>query len=259
MIAWLLAAALAADSPHGAPDGCPACHLATDAGVGPARPATPTCLGCHPTADMHPVGVSPVTTRVPDGWPLEDGRVTCATCHVEPAHPGVDPALLSPWHRQGPYPRTLDLCARCHDLADYVRVDPHHATDATPRAEGGCAACHTSSPAPGAPLAEARLRTAPDKVCALCHEGPVHHGVEAHLGRPAPAGLPWPTGPDGAIACFTCHEVHGGVDGAHGASALARQLRERAGLPPAPEASDHPGLLQAPLDPLCATCHGVGP
>jgi hypothetical protein len=276
VIVWLLATAFAADSPglprwtgrsgpHGAPDGCPACHDRADEGdegaegVGAHRPATPTCLGCHPTADMHPVGVRAVTTAIPAGWPLEGGAVTCATCHVEPAHEGIDPELPRPWHREGPYPTTLALCARCHTLTEYVRVDPHHAASSVPRADGGCAACHTGMPAQGASAAESRLRTAPDRLCALCHEGPVHHGVSSHVGAAVPAEVAWPSWPEGRIACVTCHDVHGGVDGFHSRSPLAGELRALAGIGAAPSAPGHPTLLVAPLDGLCSACHGVGP
>ena len=250
MIGWLLAVTWAYEGPHGAPDGCPACHEPAEEGVGPARPATPTCLGCHPTADMHPVGVKPVTTSIPAGWPLEDGAVTCATCHVEPAHEGVDPQLPRPWHREGPYATSLELCARCHDLGEYVRVDPHH---------GACGACHTAYPEAGASVAAAKLRTEPERLCATCHEGPVHHGVSTHLGAPAPADLPWPSWPDGQIACFTCHDVHDSGAAKHVRTPLASELRALAGLGPWPAAPAHPPMLVAPVDGLCSACHGVGP
>lgn len=269
-------------NPHGSPAGCLSCHDAGAGGaVGAARPVVATCRSCHPTADMHPVGMPPGAVHVPASFPLEAGLVTCATCHAEPAHGGEAATLASPWHRGGPYAEPTRFCYACHESRSYTRADPHH--PATPRdpADPSCAACHTGNPAPGAAAADARLRFPTDAACGTCHEGAVHGGLEGHLGRvvdPARAvalGATLPLGAGGVITCWTCHEVHGGPPdpGLGRARPVAEAFRSRslaaewaALADPAvrwPGETDpaHPPLLALPASDgtLCRACHGEGP
>jgi hypothetical protein len=277
----VLGAALAADNPHQPGGDCAACHVAVPAAestldgdaVVPApavgalkAPAVALCRSCHPDADMHPVGVVPQQTRVPAGWPLEDGAVTCATCHVEPAHGTV--AVAAPYHRGGPYSEATGLCFRCHDRAEHQRQDPHHGEQ-----DNGCTACHTSRPVAGAVPAEARLRQEGSGGCQGCHGGVPHVGVVGHLGKALPAGVRLPSD-GGKIACWTCHDVHqyGVLEGPSVAPAVeglraAALGGEWSNLPgaglrwPGEGEVGHPGLLAAPLGGggLCRTCHGEGP
>lgn len=261
-------APLVRDDPHGRPDRCGACHQAgpSPEAPGAALPIVETCRSCHPTADMHPVGMAPDEVRVPEGWPLEQGRMTCATCHTEPAHdPEVLVAAVSPWHRGGPYEHRTDLCYQCHVRAEYTRTNPHEASTA-PR-EAACAACHSALPEPDAAVADALLRLAADEVCTTCHPGPAHAGAAEHLGKPVPAPTPALPLLDGdRIACFTCHEVHDGVPAslptplgeAFRARALARDWATLAD--PAlslrwPGAAGTHAQLTMPGDALCRTCH----
>ncbi len=260
----LASARAAAGSPHGDPAGCAACHT-TDpqGGRGPARSSAETCVACHPTADMHPVGIAPSTVSVAAGFPLENGLLSCITCHVEPAHGGAA-AVPAPYHRGGPYARTRDLCFKCHEEEGYQRANPHQPADRA------CAACHVAPPGPGVLPEQARLRADPKAVCAGCHEGPVHTGLSAHLQAAAPpgAGLALPV--DGSIQCWTCHDVHNHaarsdppespfVSGLHAAARGGSWAR----LPPAKarEAAAAPPLLAQPESgaALCAACHGEGP
>ena len=253
-----------AGGPHTNPASCHACHTRADAGVGPPRPDTETCQGCHAQADMHPVGVTPAETRVPDGWPLVDGTVSCRTCHDQPAH-GL--ALEAPYLRGEAGADREAFCFSCHQADTYQRDDPHHPNDT----QASCAACHTAPPPAGAAPAEARLRGAPAQACATCHPGLPHAFAAAHLGQPAGGGLPATA--QGAIACFTCHDVHGGHDSGRPApSPFGAALRAAAGagswngVPPSATwpgtpSRGHPPLLALPLqgDALCAACHGEGP
>ena len=271
----LLGAALAGpalgQSPHGDPNACAACHAAPAAGqtVGAPLPIVATCRSCHPTADMHPVGMKPNKVQVAAGWPLEDGAVTCATCHAEPAHGGPAAALLAPYHRGGPYQNTLQFCNSCHDTAALTRSNPHGA-GRDPQSPT-CTACHAGAPAAGAGPGEARTRLPVSEACTNCHPGPIHAGVPEHLGKslsPAVrASLPpqIAVNNDGTIACWTCHEVHdGGAAGHPSNSPLASGLRAltRAGQDSGllwPDAD--PALLALPIDDgaLCRACHGEGP
>lgn len=267
-------------NPHGDPGACLSCHAPGSSAEepGPALPIVETCRGCHPTADMHPVGIAPRHVPVPQGWPLEQGLVTCATCHVEPSHGGASASLPSPWHRDGPYPSVTRFCYACHEQEAYQRQSPHTSIGRDPNASS-CAACHAGQPVEGAGLAESRLRSGLDKVCTgSCHSEPAHAGVAEHLGveiDPAlaatlPASVPLL---EGRIACFTCHEVHTPEAAAHAAGRrdLSVPLREAAlaadwsALTASPVqwpggGEGHPMLAaSATTGELCAACHGEGP
>lgn len=296
LVFWAPDAVGAEVSPHGEAEGCSACHipeeppsegdsLASSAGALRA-PVVALCRSCHPTADMHLVGVTPVATRVPAGWPLETGRITCATCHAEPAHsvlPGSAhlAQLPSPYHRGGPYPDSSGLCFQCHTRTEYVRQDPHHAQE-----ENTCSACHTGRPEKGASPEVSRLRVPGSGLCMGCHTGPPHQGALPHLGQPLTPNLAADVKgilalDEGKVACFTCHDVHtapapvppaGGrlVDGLRAAAradagATGWSVLQHSSLVwPGGGRAEHPPMLARPLggppgESLCAACHGAGP
>jgi hypothetical protein len=225
---------------------------------------------------MHPVGMAPTSVRVPDGWPLEQGLVTCATCHSEPAHGGAAATLPVPWHRGGPYERITGLCYQCHDVAQYTREDPHHPATSRDTADPTCSACHTGVPQTGVPAEAARLRLPTAEACVTCHAGDVHAGAAEHLGHTVDAGattgLVFVNGNE--IACWTCHEVHGtpaqrsspddAPPEAFRRLALANEWAAWAEpdlLWPGSSDAAHPPLLALPTndDALCRACHGAGP
>ncbi len=274
-------------NPHGSPDHCDSCHLplgpvpAPGPGapglpieaaptVGAAMPIVATCRGCHPTADMHPVGMKPNKEKVPAGWPLEDGKVVCSTCHEEPAH-GGKVNTVAPYHRGGPYPNKPDMCWQCHQRTTFDRSEPHHPATLRDSASPSCSACHAGYPTTGASVEKSRLRVDPHVTCtATCHKGEIHSGVPEHLGKVVPdevrAKLP-PTialPADGKIACFTCHEVHGDTAAAEprAPSRLARELRaynvDVVTWPgEGPPTEQHVKLATDRA--LCKACHGEGP
>lgn len=260
------------ESPHNQPGACAACH---DPSAGPApgavRPIEANCRECHPDADMHPVGMRPKEIRVHEGWPLEDGVVTCATCHAEPSC-DAKRERGAPFLREGTPERKMDFCYRCHDRMVLERSNPHTIPVEPATTNDQCAACHAGQPTKGAAPAEARLRLAPAEACATCHPGPVHTGAAEHLAGVQTAELATGTAPllplldGGKIACWTCHDVHTAE------KPVVRRSRSRLGdrltatVAPAagegPEASetDNPMLaLPAADGSLCRACHGTGP
>lgn len=275
------AAASGPNNPHGDPAGCVACHAPGESPdkPGAALPIVQTCRSCHPTADMHPVGMAPSHVKVADGWPLENGKVTCATCHAEPAHGGEAAALKAPWHRGGPYPSVTRFCYACHEPEGYERTSPHKVAQITDSRDSSCSACHSGVPVEGAALDQSRLRAGADKVCTgTCHTETAHAGTYEHMGRtvdPAVAAALPATMPlhNGQIACYTCHEVHGDALTPTGSrkAAVSDGLRSRAlasdwsaladGAVIWPEADDPHALLAAPTSDssLCRACHGAGP
>jgi hypothetical protein len=221
---------------------------------------------------MHPVGMAPKEVHIPEGWPLEDGKVTCATCHAEPAHQGTT-NTTPPFHRGGPYPNVERLCYQCHEISEYTRSDPHHPEPAQGAKDPTCAACHTAPPAKGADPGDANLRWPLEEACTTCHRGQVHAGVAQHVGERMDTPVDLVLGPGDKVTCYTCHDVHGTTPGlapagdraaAFHALALERDWNALVGLAlvwPGGEDAAHPPLLAAPVadGTLCERCHGEGP
>ncbi|RMF83145.1 MAG: hypothetical protein D6736_22065 [Nitrospinota bacterium] len=107
-------------NPHRFPEkGCARCHRTVPNGEQSAwtlvAPETQLCTGCHRSIDLslsHPVGIRPVSVRVPVDMPLSpEGFITCSTCHDVHAltpTPWGNPYLLR--HQEsGVY-----FCTLCH-------------------------------------------------------------------------------------------------------------------------------------------------
>lgn len=250
-------------TPHSVPDACSACHE-PGTPAGPTKPIVTNCLSCHPTEDHHPVNVAPGEIKVAAGWPLENGKMTCATCHDE--HP--DDQASTDRMLRGGHPATVkEFCYRCHESTVNTTRQSPHPTDGKPAADGSCSACHSGRPAAGATLAESRLRLEPTRVCVVCHEGEVHTGTKAHLGKQLERPIDpkvaaeFPLTADGTIACWTCHDVHNSAVNPPPAprrlaDALAKAVR--GGKVDAPLTTS---LLALPVSDgsLCRACHGNGP
>ncbi|MFZ5480895.1 MAG: hypothetical protein ACOZNI_29310 [Myxococcota bacterium] len=253
------------ESPHARKDACTACHLPGDAAtIGAPKPIVDTCTSCHPDADMHPVGIKPRDVKVDGRWPLENGLVTCATCHAEPACDRTREDR-APFLRGGIPDRKMEFCYRCHQSTKLERTDPHHPTAAAEGAKDPtCAACHRAVPKDGAAPAASRLRVPAEESCETCHPGPVHTGVAEHVGQvqeEAPGdGLPLTK--DGKIACWTCHEVHGRGAKAPAVAPRTSRIVAAMGVRPAKAPDpEHPSLLALDAEDgsLCRACHGEGP
>lgn len=83
------------------------------------------CTTCHQPDPLfsHPVGIAP-SMATPQELPLQGGRLTCITCHLDTGSP-VD-GLSSKQHaplrlRMG----TSQLCAECHDPANLESTSLH--------------------------------------------------------------------------------------------------------------------------------------
>lgn len=248
------------ESPHDRADRCQSCHTTTEAGaVGAPLPTLTNCLTCHPDADMHPVGMAPEHVPVPAGWPLEDGKVTCATCHAEPSC-DASRERAAPWLRGGTPAKKVDFCYRCHEAKALTRKSPHPAPNVDP-GQAGCPACHSARPQTGASVAQSGLLSPPAEACATCHPGPAHVGVAEHVGAvqdiaalSPEAARALPLGEGGVIGCWTCHDMHIAPHPAAPTSKLAVALGGA-------EADPHEALLALPVGDgsLCKACHGEGP
>lgn len=261
--------------PHGKPDACASCHFrANDDAPGSSREV---CIPCHEKSDMHPSDVPVVSAQVPDGWPLENDRVVCATCHAEPSCV-EGRGQRAPYLRESPYAREIEFCWRCHPAADYSRSDPHHPTARRDSGDSSCAFCHHELPDDGASPADSHLRAEPLKLCELCHPGAVHAGVVSHLGEVVDEALRGALDPTlgldagGEVRCWSCHEVHGDrttlpprepTEAPYTFSQVPGPESLWADEPPAwivpAKKPAHPVLLPLEVGDLCRACHGSPP
>jgi hypothetical protein len=265
-------------NPHEDPTACDACHQGTGPEPGPALPVVETCRGCHEDDDMHPVQLQPDRVPVPEAWPLTEGRVTCWTCHTEPACTAGGPAGED-YLRGGSFGRITEFCYHCHQPEVFEREDPHHPKERRSEADSTCTACHVGLPQTGAAPEQARLREVEGGVCSTCHEPDPHYGTHDHLNAlldtvpiervPPQVALP----SDGRVQCWSCHEVHDETPELarrwHRGHTLAQALRadereawELQGVEhwPCDDPGEHPPMLALPLEDgsLCHACHAEG-
>lgn len=245
-----------ADSPHGKPQRCDACH------VGPGEPTAAdvdpeSCLECHEAVahrdEIHPTDFAGNCEVAPsfNGAPLgADGRSTCLTCHSKACSVPRDNREML---RGGPWPRQNDFCFTCHRKTDYERVNPHRQRETGPL----CWLCHRPAPvaADGGWAFSSELELEQPGLCLKCHKDVQHESQ--HLGRvpadsrlqPPPvetlaafearAGLTLPLSADGSIRCSTCHDPGPSC----GARTENRVLQ--------------PKLLRAPKEQICYACHDL--
>lgn len=125
-------------SPHrGLPAGaretamCGVCHSDTPArsadtgsweNTGLRQPASQVCFNCHVAhADPAPGGHLNLSPLAPVGLPLEDGRITCSSCHNPHAENPPDGTPYTAWatteedRRVALRMNYVDLCRECHE------------------------------------------------------------------------------------------------------------------------------------------------
>ena len=227
-LAGLLGAAPGADeeSPHGVPVSCTSCHDggAEDAALGEMSftrgSSDAGCLHCHEDGP-HEVGMEPVLVddgtgehaKLPETWPLADGRVACLTCHDEPA---CDGAVMDPdnrfFLRGGPYGTIGEFCASCHTVEQLGSYNPHQDMKDRPDSKSICEFCHQDATVTEADMDD--LKVAAPRMCEGCHrEVEMHASSAEHLvaldaegiERAEAAGLPLD---QGTVYCGTCHDPH---------------------------------------------------
>ena len=192
------------------------------------------CNSCHEKdtvpSDLHPVGVTAARTAaitVPEGLPLYDGAVTCRTCHDVYLQCRESPRKHFEnidFLRGGPYPKTSDLCFRCHSKEAYAKVNPHRQTDEAGRIiETQCLYCHQTLPDPddASGIDDVDFKTDTATFCAACHgkQKALHpagaeHAVElpsdmqdARTAAEKRFGADLPLF-NGRVFCGTCHNPH---------------------------------------------------
>ena len=192
------------------------------------------CDRCHnglfARRDMHPVGVTPSEkVKVPDYMPLQDGKITCSTCHNSSLQGGgerrgsareTNPKFL----RHGFKVRN-EFCFRCHVVGAYGKMNPHKQLDPSGKInEQVCLFCHTSQPnVKVMGIEHVGFNTESlDEYCTSCHGKPEYfeyhpngpHLVEptgkildAIMTAPRRIGVELPLY-HSRITCATCHNPH---------------------------------------------------
>jgi len=214
-----------APDPHGDAGLCAECHGA-DPSAGP-QPRGPSCERCHPDTSFHVVDIEPKEIKVPEKMLLQEGQMTCATCHDEPACDGLPKDGRGEDHfRGGPYTSKLALCFECHDRDEFERTDPHRDLQTADgrRNDAVCIFCHQAVPEDAADQEVQSLRVDPVTLCKGCHAHQIHVGIPSHLviakgevrelvdAYNVGHEFPIPLGPRGEITCTTCHDPHPGLE-----------------------------------------------
>ena len=147
--------------PHGSRMLCFACHTGRiregeEVRFVAGRDNIKLCNGCHTRPGVkkapHVVEVtsSEGTWRMDYlGYPLNQGKLICVTCHDEVSHGKPDSANPN-FLRGGPYADVDKFCYRCHLEDKEVYNNPHRQVDGFGRIRTeSCRFCHRNDPDPG--------------------------------------------------------------------------------------------------------------
>ncbi len=203
------------------------------------------CHGYSPGTYIHPVDIVPSkekTSKIPKAFPLQNGKISCTTCHDiylqcqnRPKYKILNKRFL----RGAPYASRTTLCFNCHDERKFTMLDPHN--QLTKEGEiviEKCLYCHVEKPdEQNATFKQVKLIGKLEVLCFRCHfKQSKFHPINAnHLRKPTPGilammkesekkyGIILPLD-NGIVTCPTCHNPHergvipGGKAGAQGAS-----------------------------------------
>ncbi|MBI4843231.1 MAG: hypothetical protein HY809_02760 [Nitrospirae bacterium] len=197
-----------------------------------------TCR-CHeytPGTYIHPVFIKlsdEKKSKIPDNFPLDNGEITCLTCH-DIYLQCQDRVVLKLFNRLflrgGPYLQRTDICFNCHNRSEYAKLNPHNQLDEYGNIIGEkCLYCHTEKPDEKLDAYketssghQVKLIGNFDALCLRCHpeKGRFHPINADHLRRPSAVTLSnikeaekkynviLPLNDKGEITCATCHNPH---------------------------------------------------
>ena len=225
--------------PHYLASFCRACHEATPRAPrgAPGAPAlaeiplrdgdpNALCNRCHASglskANAHPLRKvsEKYRERIPEGWPLHEGGLSCLTCHSAGDSPFYDP-LNPSFLRGGPYETRNDICWKCHLHEELAQLNPHQDINSGQ----GCEFCHDTRPDVKKSLDVRQFRFKGDIVmlCLRCHQDAEHPASRSHNGVPDEERMAriniaipaeFPLDGEGRVHCATCHDPHVGAQGA---------------------------------------------
>ena len=184
---------------------------------------------CHilsPEIYIHPVNLTPTVEkrkRIPPDFPLENGKLTCLTCHD--IYRQCQKRLFERNSLRGaPYPRRMSFCYNCHIKKNYEPNDPHlQLNDNEEIIIGTCLICHKEKPdEKHATFKDVTFIGDIEMICRRCHHiAGNHSGNHDHMKNiPSADGLKriklveakfhtrLPLNENGKMTCITCHNPH---------------------------------------------------
>lgn len=184
---------------------------------------------CHTgphESPIHSVDVVPSpekAEKIPNDFPLDNGKLTCRTCHD--IYGQCRKRLFGKNSLRGaPYEKRTDFCYKCHEETKYQKLDPHkQINDAGEVMIQKCLFCHEEKPeAAHATFKDVKLIGDIEVLCQRCHMiAGNHSGNFDHLGIvPSPERLKvmkgmeekfdiiLPLDENGKMTCITCHNPH---------------------------------------------------
>jgi len=231
------------------------------------------CHGYTSGNYIHPVDIVPSEekkARIPEELPLQDGKITCLTCHdiyrqclenrdlnrmSQAARKFYRNELM--FLRGNTLEKRTTLCFRCHDEQKYRMLDPHNQLTADGKVIAEkCLYCHVEKPDENkAGYGDVKLIGDIKVLCQRCH-GPYdrHPASVDHYIQPSgkihrrmqrleeDLGLVLPLDQMGKLTCVTCHNPHDkGVipDDQFGSKGAAEKYKHR--IP----------------EKMCKSCHGM--
>jgi hypothetical protein len=180
-----------AKNPHRDVSMCLACHTSNIGGRGNlifGNNVIQLCQSCHDgrqaLREVHPVNLKPsvaMAGRIPTDFPLEQGKLTCSTCHnIKLSCPKEQPATMpdDDFLRGAPTQHPLAFCFNCHTKESYQPFNVHDQLDTGRKKTDTCLWCHLSVPEVGSNIKEAAsygLRGKASELCRNCHPVPASH------------------------------------------------------------------------------------
>lgn len=216
---------------------CLSCHerqpLKGDAPLLEKGDSNALCNRCHASvyarSDIHPVGIKPSEhVRIPADMILEDGKLTCATCHDSLRQVGCvkkeKRAVTNILFLRGKQKSRNSFCFLCHFEETYKLLNPHDQVNEKGQIqEETCLFCHSSIPdlQIRGPEKVSFVVQNPDAYCIGCHHGFTrkHPAGIDHLRIPSEKilatletsiqriGVELPLF-KGKVVCATCHNPH---------------------------------------------------
>ena len=225
------------------------------------------CNRCHGPGsearfEVHQVNIAvpeSIKSRIPAGWPLAGGKLTCLTCHDirSQCNENVLGKVFNRNFLRSQQPAGESMCYTCHDRSRFQQPNPHKLMISQ---EGvlnkeACLQCHQELPdtESAVEIKDAPLKQDSDLLCIGCHkQQKSRHPARADHLVQLPAGMKQtlqsdnrigtvlPLG-DATIHCVTCHNPH--------AKGVIKKGIDATG-------AGEPSLLRLPggAD-LCLACH----